>query len=111
MYSLLGITIFVSYLYFLQAATAFITGKTAHVELSIPIATSLGWQFVAVIGILVWYIHRRESSVYLLDFATFQPPESWRFVTTDGGSLMIISDSYQYSWVCFTECLLSKFWA
>jgi 3-ketoacyl-CoA synthase len=38
----------------------------------------LGWKTLALVAILIWYITHREKPVYLLDFATFEPPESWK---------------------------------
>lgn len=37
----------------------------------------LGWKSVALLALVVWYLSHRVSPVYLIDFTTFQPPESW----------------------------------
>lgn len=47
-------------------------------DLSRPLVFDLGWKTMLVIAILIWYINSREKPVYLIDFATFQPPESWK---------------------------------
>ena len=38
----------------------------------------LGWKFLAIVALVIGYINRREKPVYLLDFATFEPPEDWK---------------------------------
>lgn len=39
---------------------------------------NLPWQVVLAIALLVWNFSRMGSPVYLLDFSTFEPPESWK---------------------------------
>ena len=41
-------------------------------------AVEVGWWFVALILILALWLSKRSKPVYLLDFACFEPPESWR---------------------------------
>ena len=38
----------------------------------------LGWKSMALLCIAVWFITSREKPIYLVDFTTFEPPESWR---------------------------------
>ena len=38
----------------------------------------LGWHTLAILAVGLYYMSRREKSVYLLDFACFEPPDSWR---------------------------------
>lgn len=33
---------------------------------------------MALLALLLWYINKREKAVYLLDFTTFEPPQSWK---------------------------------
>ena len=33
---------------------------------------------MALLALIVWYLNHREKPVYLLDFSTFEPPESWK---------------------------------
>lgn len=38
----------------------------------------LGWKTMAILALVIWYIYRSEKAVYLVDFATFEPPDSWK---------------------------------
>lgn len=38
----------------------------------------LGWQTSAIAALVIWYLNRREKPVYLLDFACWEPPDSWK---------------------------------
>jgi 3-ketoacyl-CoA synthase len=33
---------------------------------------------MAVLALILWYIDHREKPTYLLNFACFEPPESWK---------------------------------
>jgi hypothetical protein len=33
---------------------------------------------MGILAFVIWYINRKEKPVYLLDFSTFSPPESWK---------------------------------
>jgi 3-ketoacyl-CoA synthase len=33
---------------------------------------------MALLALFIWYVHYREQSVFLIDFKTFEPPESWK---------------------------------
>ncbi len=49
----------------------------AEVHFQKPFVFDLGWKSVALMAVVVWYLSHRVSPVYLVDFTTFQPPESW----------------------------------
>ncbi len=38
----------------------------------------MGWKATAVLVVILWMFLRGRRPVYLLDFALFQPPESWK---------------------------------
>lgn len=57
---------------------AFFTNEIAVIELKRPFAFDLGWRSIGLVGVILWYITHREKPVYLIDFATFEPPEDWR---------------------------------
>lgn len=40
--------------------------------------TDLGWQFFVLLALVIFVLNRTEKAVYLVDFACFEPPESWR---------------------------------
>lgn len=47
-------------------------------ELRRPVALDLGWKTMALFALIIWYINKREKPVYLIDFACFEPPTSWK---------------------------------
>jgi len=75
---------------------AFFTNEIAVIELTRPFAFDLGWRTIGLVGILFWYLTHREKAVYLLDFATFEPPEDWRLSPDELLQAMRRQD-------CFTE--------
>ena len=48
------------------------------IELQKPVAFDLGWKSTAILAIVIWYLSNRDKPVYLIDFAVFEPPESWK---------------------------------
>lgn len=56
----------------------FYSQEVAVFELQRADALGVGWKVVAAIVIVIWYLTRMENPVYLLDFATFEPPETWK---------------------------------
>jgi hypothetical protein len=61
-----------------QTQTAY-TGYRSVLLTSPGLAFDLGWKATALIVATLWYFgHMRATPVYLLDFAVFEPPASWR---------------------------------
>mmetsp|Transcript_1740 Transcript_1740/g.2958 ORF Transcript_1740/g.2958 Transcript_1740/m.2958 type:complete len:532 (-) Transcript_1740:479-2074(-) len=56
----------------------FYFNEMAILELQRKDALNLGWKTMGVLAILLWYANRRHKPVYLIDFATFEPPEEWK---------------------------------
>jgi hypothetical protein len=55
------------------------TGYRSVLLTSPGLAFDLGWKATALIVATLWYFgHMRATPVYLLDFAVFEPPASWR---------------------------------
>jgi len=75
---------------------AFFLNEIAVFELRRPVAFDLGWKTMVLLALIIWYITRREKPVYLLDFSTFEPPESWKVSYDDLIEIMRRQE-------CFTE--------
>eukprot|EP01041_Mallomonas_annulata_P011032 gene11032-23057_t len=75
---------------------AFLLNELSVFELRRPVAFDLGWKTMALLALTIWYLNHREKPVYLLDFCTFEPPESWKVSYDD---LMEIMRRQE----CFTE--------
>lgn len=57
-----------------KAAAALRVGDAALACLNYP----GGWMWPLAVAALVTYLLRRKSTVYLLDFSLFEPPEEWK---------------------------------
>lgn len=68
----------------------------------------LGWKSFALLSILVWYITSREKPVYLLDFATFEPPESWKITQEQMMELMKVQGCFTEESLTFMERMLKQ---
>jgi len=75
---------------------AFLTNELPVFELQRPVAFDLGWKTMALAALFIWYLSTREKAVYLMDFATFEPPESWKVSYEDLLEIMRKQE-------CFTE--------
>lgn len=58
--------------------TAFIKNEVAEFTVDRPLAMDLGWKTMALMALGLWYLNNREKPVFLIDFTTFEPPDSWR---------------------------------
>eukprot|EP01038_Epipyxis_sp_PR26KG_P007104 gene7104-9693_t len=74
----------------------FCANEMSIVQLQKPLVFDLGWKTMAIIASLIWYMNHREKPVYLLDFATFEPPESWKLSAEQLMEIMRFQG-------CFTE--------
>jgi len=57
---------------------AFYNNEISEISLARPVAFDLGWKTMALLALLIWYVNHREKPVYLIDFTTWEPPESWK---------------------------------
>ena len=80
--------------------SAFLSSEINVIELQKPVAFDLGWKSMAILAIVIWYFNTLSKPVYLIDFAVFEPPESWKL---SHDQLMDIMGKQG----CFTEDSLS----
>ena len=52
--------------------------EVAVIQVQQPFVFDLGWKTFALLALLLWYASHRVSPVYLIDFATFEPPSDWK---------------------------------
>lgn len=89
-----------------QAITSLFSGSASTVNLSVPVASDIGWKLLATIAILVFYINRRQCNVFLVDFATFEPPEDWRISYKQTIDVMRMQPCFTEESVQFMERML-----
>jgi hypothetical protein len=80
----------------------------AIIELRKPFVFDLGWQTIALMAALVWYLARREQSVYLIDFTTFEPPDDWRFTHAQILEMMKVQETYSPESIEFMDRMLKQ---
>jgi 3-ketoacyl-CoA synthase len=68
----------------------------------------LGWKSVALVAVVVWYLSHRVSPVYLIDFTTFQPPESWLLTPQQLMEAMRLQESFTQDSLDFTSRMLQQ---
>jgi len=56
----------------------FYYNEISTLELDRPLVMDLGWKSMLILTLGVWYISNRQKPVYLVDFCTWEPPESWK---------------------------------
>mmetsp|Transcript_15541 Transcript_15541/g.16293 ORF Transcript_15541/g.16293 Transcript_15541/m.16293 type:complete len:516 (+) Transcript_15541:28-1575(+) len=67
----------------------------------------LGWQTSAILALVIWYFNRREKPVYLLDFACFEPPDSWKISPEQIIECMRVQNAYTEESLEFMKRLLA----
>lgn len=75
-------------------------------ELQRKDALGLGWKTVLVLAISLWYLLHREKPVYLLDFATFEPPEDWKVSPEQLLDIMRFQDCFSEDSIGFLDRML-----
>ncbi|RYG67544.1 hypothetical protein EON64_07195 [archaeon] len=86
----------------------FFAEEMVVVQLSKPFAFNLGWQTVAILAILVWLLYNREKRVYLLDFATFDAPDSWKVSQEQIIEMLRIQGCYTEQSLSFMDRMLKQ---
>ena len=56
----------------------------------------------------MWVLYRREKPVYLIDFATFQPPESWRLSAEQILEILKLQGCFTEESLTFQERMLKQ---
>jgi len=84
------------------------THDVAVVELQRREALSFALKAIAVTAILLWYLGTREKTVYLIDFACFEPPEDWKFTPEQILEMMRLQGCFTEESMAFQERMLMQ---
>lgn len=71
-------------------------------------ALSFALKAILATGILLWYLGTKEKTVYLLDFATFEPPASWKFKPETILEMLKLQGCYTQESIEFQERMLKQ---
>ena len=69
---------------------------------------SVGWKALALMALVVWTLMRSEQPVYLIDFACFEPPRSWRITQEDTLECLRAQDAYTDESMAFQKRLMDQ---
>lgn len=61
-----------------------------------------------LVALLLWYLNRREQAVYLIDFATFQPPEEWKISQEQLVEILRLQKCFSEEAIAFQERMLRQ---
>lgn len=86
----------------------FVTEEMVVVQLSKPFAFNLGWQTMAILAIVAWRVYHREKRVYLLDFATFDAPDSWKVSQEQIVEILRLQGCYTEEGLRFMDRMLKQ---
>jgi len=78
------------------------------IELERQDAFDIGWKSFLVIVIVLWYLFKQANPVYLLDFATFEPPEEWKLTSEELMTIMKAQGCFTEDSLAFLERMLSQ---
>ncbi len=73
-----------------------------------PVAFDLGWKTMAIFALGIWYLNNREKPVYLIDFSTFEPPDSWKLSPEQLLDIMKKQGTYTDESIEFQEKILKR---
>lgn len=68
----------------------------------------LGWKTMALVALLLSYLSYREKSVFLVDFSTFEPPESWKLSPEQLVDIMRAQKCFSEDSIGFLERMLQQ---
>jgi len=68
----------------------------------------LGWKSSILLAFIVWYLHRYEQNVYMVDFTTFEAPLSWRLTSDELLECLALQNKYTKESLIFSEKILSQ---
>lgn len=77
-------------------------------QLKKPLVLDLGWQTLALVVAVIYYLLSREKAVYLIDFTTFEPPESWKISPDDFVTIMTRLNCFSQESLDFQERMLKQ---
>jgi hypothetical protein len=98
-----------SYLVCLPIYTqALFVNDVAVVELQRREALSVALKVILITAILLWYLGTREKTVYLIDFATFEPPADWKFSPAQILEMMRLQGVFTDESMAFQERMLNQ---
>lgn len=78
------------------------------IDLSSEMIFDLGWKSMAIFALIIWYINHREKVVYLIDFATFEPPESWKMTPEETVTILRNQNTFSEESIAFQERMLKQ---
>lgn len=86
----------------------FLNNEINIVEVTKPQVLQVGWQLSLVVLLVIAYINNGHRSVYLLDFACFEPPDDWRLTHEQTITCMRHQKCYTEDSLQFMEKIIAR---
>ena len=87
---------------------AFYLNEINEISFDRPLVLDLGWKTMALLALLLWFLKNREKPVYLIDFATFEPPKSWKVSQEELMKIMEFQNCFSKESLEFCERMLAQ---
>lgn len=85
-----------------------LTNEVFNISLEKLVVFDLGWKSMLLCFIVLWLLNRRENAVYLLDFTTFEPPQSWKLTAEELLDVMRAQKCFTDESIAFQEKLMKQ---
>mgnify|MGYP000365576397 CR=1 FL=1 len=87
---------------------AFLRNEVSEFTMGRPLALDLGWKTMALTALGIWWLNNREKPVFLIDFTTFEPPESWKLSPDQLLEIMRNQGTYTEESIAFQKRILER---
>lgn len=84
-----------------------ISKEVSTLTLENSVAFDLGWKSMLLVAFLIFFVNRYENPVYLLDFSTFEPPDSWKVSAEQLLEIMKLQECFTEESLAFQERMLA----
>lgn len=94
--------------FFVALLKQFVLNQAPAIELSREGIIGVGTNLMIAVFIIILYKSRQQPTVYLIDFSTFEPPESWRLSAEQILEIMRLQNCFTEDSLAFLGRMLSQ---
>jgi 3-ketoacyl-CoA synthase len=88
--------------------SAFFRNEVSEFTMERPLALDLGWKTMAIAALGLRWLIQRDKPVYLIDFACFEPPASWKLSPEQLLEIMRNQGTYTEDSLTFQKRILER---
>lgn len=86
----------------------FLTREVNVIEVTRPQVFQVGWQLSLIAVLVIAYMNNTQRSVYLLDFACFEPPSDWKLSHEETIECMRRQECFTEDSIAFMEKIIAR---